>query len=281
MEGSISIVNLQISALGSIGFYMNRISWESMGIRASYIRLVHIVPEAVHVVAALEDTVVEKTAPEFLRILVEEVDPSRVARPAVAIKWHSTSVCTVSHKDVRVVSSWLLLVLKLHTLSIDKVVLGGLDMGIDDDDNTAARSLNLRVHVADLSVCEVFRVKLEVFVACWIVILLGPFNIGPEYINRESIVRELGVSVHEHVSGDWCPFAEMETESVQERHRGEAGDRSQVLVDLLYAATLVAACEHEELNDVGLASESDLHALVILLRSVNINSCLGRVHPQE
>ena len=276
MEGPISIVNLQICTLGSIGFDMNRISWESMRIGASYIRFIHIVPEAVHIVAALEDTVVEKIAPELLRILVEEVNPSRIARPAVAIEWHSSSFGTVSHKDVRVVASWLLLVLTLDTLGIDEVVFGSLDMWIDDDDNTAARSLNLRVHVTNLSFCEVFRVELEVLVACWIVILLGPFNIGPEHIDRESIIGELGVSIHEHISGDWCPFAEMEAEGVQERHRGEAGDRGQVLVDLLDTATLVAACEHEELNDVGLASESDLHALfILLLRSVNINSCLG------
>ena len=76
MEGPISIVNLQICPLGSISFDMYRISWESMRIGAPYIRLIHIVPEAIHVVAALEDTVVEKIAPELLRILVEEVDPS-------------------------------------------------------------------------------------------------------------------------------------------------------------------------------------------------------------
>jgi len=72
-------------------------------------------------------------------------------------------------------------------------------------------SFNLRIHLFNLGLGEVFRVELEVLVTSWRTVLLGPFNIHPEDINRESISSEVSVSLHEHVSTYICPLAEMET----------------------------------------------------------------------
>ncbi len=61
--------------------------------------LIHIIPEAVHVVAALENVVIEKAAPEVLGIRVQEVDPHGVSRPAVTFErlW---AVCTLTNENV-------------------------------------------------------------------------------------------------------------------------------------------------------------------------------------
>ena len=172
MKCTVGVMDLEVSSLSAVSLNVDCIDRHSVSVCAEDGGLIHIVPEAVHVVAALEYVIVEKTAPELLRVLVEEVDPSRIARPAVAIEWRSSGLGTVSHKDVRVVASWLILVLTLDTLGIDEVVLGSLDMWVDDDDDSASRSLNLRVHVAYLSLCKVLRVELEVFVAFGVIILL-------------------------------------------------------------------------------------------------------------
>ena len=54
MKGAISVVDLQVSAGGAIRFHMNRIHRHGVGIRAENSWLIHIVPEAVHVVASFE-----------------------------------------------------------------------------------------------------------------------------------------------------------------------------------------------------------------------------------
>ena len=47
-----------------------------MRISAENSRLVHVIPEAVHVVASLEDIVVEEITPEFLSVFIQEINPS-------------------------------------------------------------------------------------------------------------------------------------------------------------------------------------------------------------
>ena len=123
VERSISIVDLKVSPLSSISLDMDSIEGHRMSVCAEDGRFVHVVPEAVHVVAALEYVVVEEITPELLSVLVEEVNPDRVSRPAVSIEWLCTSACTLTNKDIRVVFSRLFLVLEFHPLGIDKVVV--------------------------------------------------------------------------------------------------------------------------------------------------------------
>jgi len=70
-----------------------------VGVCAENSWLIHIIPETVHVVAALENVVVEKAAPEVLGISVQEVDPHGVSRPAVTLErlW---AVCILANENV-------------------------------------------------------------------------------------------------------------------------------------------------------------------------------------
>jgi len=94
----------------------------------------------------------------------------------------------------------LLLVLHFNALRVDEIVIRYLDMRVDNHNNATTLLLNLRVHLLNLSVCEVLRVELEVFVASGVAILLSPLDIGPKDIDREFIVSEFAIPVHQHVS---------------------------------------------------------------------------------
>ena len=76
MEGSVGVVHLKMSPLGAVFLDMNGVHGHGVRISAEHGGLVHIIPETVHVVATLEDVVVEQASPVFLGILVKEVDPS-------------------------------------------------------------------------------------------------------------------------------------------------------------------------------------------------------------
>lgn len=160
--------------------------------------LIHIIPETVHIVAALENIIVEKAAPEVLGIGVQEIDPDGVSRPAVTLErlW---AVCILTNENVRKVASRLLLVLHFDALRVDEIVIRYLDMRVDNHNDATTLLLNLSVHLLNLSVGEVLRVKLEVFVASGVAVLLSPLNIGPEHIDREFVVSEFAIPVHQHV----------------------------------------------------------------------------------
>jgi len=123
-----------MSQLGSIGFDVNGIHWHSVRVGAEHSRLVHIVPEAVHVVAAFEHLEVEEAAPEVLSIRVKEIDPGRVSGPTVPIEG-SRAFRVGANEDVRNIVSWLFLILHLHAFRVNEVVFGCLDMRVNNDDD--------------------------------------------------------------------------------------------------------------------------------------------------
>jgi len=123
-----------MSQLGSIGFDVNGIHWHSVRVGAEHSRLVHIVPETVHVVAAFEHFEVEEAAPEVLSVRVKEIDPGRVSGPAVSIEG-SCAFRVCANEDIRDIVSRLFLVLHLHAFRVDEVVIRCLDVRVNNDDN--------------------------------------------------------------------------------------------------------------------------------------------------
>ena len=75
MKGTICVVKLKVSSRSAVFLDVDGIHGHGVRVSAEDSRLVHVIPEAVHVVAALEDLVVKQASPVFLSILVEEVDP--------------------------------------------------------------------------------------------------------------------------------------------------------------------------------------------------------------
>lgn len=211
VKSTISVMDLKMCQLGSIGFDVNSIHWHSVRVGAENSRFVHIVPEAVHVVAAFEHFEVEKTAPEVLSVRVEEIDPGGVSGPTVTIE-RSRAFRVGANEDVRDIVSWLFLVLHFHSFGVDEVVIRCLDVRVNNDDDATTLSFDLRVHLFNRSVSKVLGIELEILVAIRVVILLRPFNIRPQDIDREFVIREFSVAVHKHVSRNRSPLAEMISE---------------------------------------------------------------------
>jgi len=59
MKSTIGVVNFTVSELSTISLDMDSIHRHSVRVSAEDGRLVHIIPEAVHVVATLENRVIE------------------------------------------------------------------------------------------------------------------------------------------------------------------------------------------------------------------------------
>lgn len=75
MKGAIGIVYFQMRALCAIYLYMDSVEGHRLALRAPNIWLVHVVPEAIHVITAFEDIVGEEISPIVLSVGVQEVYP--------------------------------------------------------------------------------------------------------------------------------------------------------------------------------------------------------------
>jgi hypothetical protein len=84
VETSIGVMDLLVEHLGTVSLHVDRVEVNGVGVGAEDSGLVHIIPERVKVVRALESVVIEETSPELLSVLVKEVDPGGVSGPAVA-----------------------------------------------------------------------------------------------------------------------------------------------------------------------------------------------------
>ena len=155
-------------------------------------------------------------------------------------------------------------------------------MGVDNHHNTAALFPNFRVHLDYLGVGKVLRIELKVFVTLRIIVLLCPLDIGPQVVDRESIIREIPISIYQHLSWDRSPLAEMIAKSGKEWHWCESRDCGQVFINILYAVHLAlglcCTTKHEELEDVCLRWEGDFSSLAV---SVNINKSICWVDPEH
>ena len=232
MKGTVGVMDLQVGDHRAVNLDVDGVHGHGVRVGAEHGWLIHVVPEAVHVVATVEHIVVEEIAPEVLRIGVQEVDPGRVARPAVTEE-RLGGIFALADEDVGNITSWLFLLLQFHPLVVNKVVLRSLDMRVNYHDNAAPRILNLFIHLSDLVVGEVLRIELEVLIALWIVVLLGPLDIAPKHIDGEPIVGKVLVALHQHLCRDWVPLAEVEAEHVQEGQWSKASDCGEILHEKL------------------------------------------------
>ena len=198
MKTAIGVVELSVSNLSTISLHVDGIHVHGVRIDIENCWLIHVIPEGVEMVRSNKVVKLEELSPIVLSIFIQEVDPSRVARPAVSIvRVGAARAC--SHKCIGDVTFWLFLILILHSIVVDEVVISNLDMWINDDSDSASSILDLFVHLLDLVLSEVLLIEDEVSVVALDAVLHGPLNIRPEYVNWETIASEVSISIHQHL----------------------------------------------------------------------------------
>ena len=101
------------------------------------------------------------------------------------------------------------------TVSVNEVVVTDLDVRIQDGGHVSSSLFDLFVHLSEISGREVLRVETEIFVAIGLTVEIGPLDVHDEYINRELVVRELPVPVHDDLRRGDVIFREVEAKCVQ------------------------------------------------------------------
>ena len=117
--------------------------------------------------------------------------------------------------------------LLLKTLLVHKVVIGCTDVGVGGDDESAARVMDLLVHVHDIILAEAFVVEFTVLV------VLSVLSVEPEDIDGEAKVAEVLVSLDDLVSGVVLPLGEVVSKRVHGWHWSVSSKLRKFLLELL------------------------------------------------
>ena len=115
------------------------------------------------------------------------------------------------------------------TVSVDKVVVRNLDVGIKDCCHVAARLLDFFVHLGEFGFSEVLWVELEVFVAIFSAVLISPLNVHDEQVDREFEIRKVLISLHDSVSADPIILGKVEAEDLCRRKGDETSNCRKVV----------------------------------------------------
>ena len=161
--------------------------------------LVHIVPSAIQIIRPNKIRSQIQTAPKVLGISVEVINPYRITRPAFALK-----ICQriwTSNKYIFDISLSLWGILNFLTFRVDEVVFIYVNVRIVDHYKPSLRFSDLLVQLLHLIEWPCFSVKDEVLK------ILRVIEVGPKYINWESVGRELFVTSHYQVCTVLLPFA--------------------------------------------------------------------------
>lgn len=188
-------------------------------------RLVHVVPNTVHVVGALEDRGVEEILPVVASAVVEEINPDGFA--GTALTFVSLRGRGVSDEKVGNVVVIDMLALLFETFLVHKVILGCTKMRVCGDNEATSGVMDLLIHVHDIILREAFVVVLTVLV------VLSVLAIEPEHIDGEAEVREIVVSLDDLVSGVLLPLREVVTKGVHGGHWGVTSELRKFFLKLL------------------------------------------------
>jgi hypothetical protein len=273
LEGAVGVVDPTVLEDITISGHVGVVLWHAhlLVVLSSAVdgRLVHVVPDAVHVVGTLEDRGVEEILPIVAGRLVEEINPDGLAGTTLTLK--SLLGAGVPDEQVRDVVVIDFLALLQKTLLVHEVVVAGADMRISGNNEATARVVDLLVHVHDVVLREALMVILTV------VVVLSILAVKPENINGEAEVSEIGVALNNLVSGVLFPLGEVVAERVHRRHGSVTSQLREFLLNLLG----VALSAHEvELKSVALRDESVV-SLLAVMGVVKEDEGLSGVHPSD
>ena len=231
--------------------------------------LVHVVPDAIHVVGALEDRGVEEILPVVAGRLVKEINPDGLASTALTLERLLGG--GIPDEEVGDVVAINVLALLHETLLVHEVVLAGTDVRISSNDETTSRVVDLVVQVHDVILGEALMVELTV------VVVLGVLAVEPEDIDGEAVVGEVTVTLDKLVSRVVLPLGEVVSERVERRHGGVASKLGELLLLLLGIAL---RAQEVELESVALRDEGVV-GLLAVMGVVQEDEGLGGVHPGD
>ena len=90
-------------------------------------------------------------------------------------------------------------------------------MRIHNHSYSTIRISDLFVHLRDLCLTEVLRVKFEILVARRTVVLVCPLDVHPKNVDWKPIPREVAVALNHYVRTNTGIFAEVITKSLDHR----------------------------------------------------------------
>jgi len=168
--------------------------------------LVHVVPDTVHVVGALEDRGVEKILPVVASAFVEEIDPDRFSGTALSLEGlFGVGITDEKIGKVLFIDGFALLG---HTLFVHEVIVRGAHVGVGGDDKATLVLINSLVHVHQVELREAFVVELTVLV------VLSILTVEPEYIDGEAEIVKVVVAFNDLLRGVILPLGEVVSERV-------------------------------------------------------------------
>ena len=187
-------------------------------------RLVHVIPDAIHVVGAAINGRMEQTFVVVLRVRVQEVVPDGLARPALS---NPRLLCQrILNERAHCFTSLSFLAIHRESFFVDEVALVCVDVRVVNDNKATIFFLNLLIHLHHFVLRETKTVKLE------IALVLGEFDVEPEDVNGVVMLAEVLIAVHDHLGRVVFPLGEVVTERVKRGHRRVPSQLRQLLLQV-------------------------------------------------
>ena len=213
-------------------------------------RLVHIIPDSVEVVGSNERGWMEQLSPPLGSIVIEVVEPNRLAWPAVTDECIFAS--RITDKDISDITLLLDTMLLFESLIVDVEVFRGTNMWIDNNDEASFGMCNHVIHEHNILLVELLVIKFG------ILLLLRIFNIEPEDIDREVMMIKIMATSYHVVSGHVLPLREMISKTVDWWHLSVSGQFRELLLQLLWGAF---SCHKVELKSISLRDKGSVKPL--------------------
>ena len=225
LEGTVGVVDPAVLKNVAVGGHVSVVHWHAdllvILLRLPHGWLVHVVPDAVHVVGTLEDGWVEEVLPVVAGALIEEVNPDGLAGAAGTLE--DLLGGGVPHEEVGDVVVIDELALLGEALLVHEVVVAGPDVRVGSNHEAAARVVHLLVHVHHVVLREALVVVLTILV------VLSVLAIEPEDVDGEAEFGEIVVALGHLVGGVVLPLGEVVAERVSGWHGRVASQLRQLL----------------------------------------------------
>ena len=273
LEGTIGVVDpsvLEDVAIGGhVGVVHGHADLGVMSLRLVDRGLVHVIPDTVHVVGALEDRGVEEILPVVAGGLVEEVNPDTLA--GTALTFVGSLGAGAADEEVGDVLAIDLLALLFEALLVHEVVTGGVDVRVGSNGEATARLPDVVVHLHNVILAEALVVELTVLCVLSIV------RVEPEDIDGHAESCEVIIALHDLVSRVILPLGEVVSEGVDGRHGSVTCELRKLLLELLGGGL---STEKVELEGVTLRDEGGV-GLLTVVGVVEEAEGLSGVHPGD